>query len=515
MNVAEARPAPAPAAAPPPDWLRGAVRQVLEQSPGYAELGAEQRRALAQSMVRVSAMAAELLAEEDDAQAQIDHGEARRAAALGVEPGDTGRRRPLARAMDAPGFGAATDRIADTTRNVLGAISFPRFVTDLVNGVFRAMLDSTSQQMQMYVQLLNNVSASAEGFERTQYPLVAVRRWVAEHFPESIEYEEPELEPGETPDPDDVRAAEEIPLRLKSGAQMPSAEDIRAVLGMEPTESVDAGNPEQLVPLARRHIARQRQQMLATMVQMGMQRIVIDSGKINAAMRFHIDTRSAANSDQGSQFGMQNRVRAAGSFGMGPWGASAEVENTISYVSTQRTQNTEEINTDVELNSSVELNFRTDYLPLNRMAAQAQADRIRNASLNPTAESNPAATASAERQARLAAQHTAEQQRQSSLSGAIDTASRVPPASAPLPVPQPGQRAGDSAGSSSGTSPASTGGGTPSASGSSAPATGTVAASGTTPASGSTHSTPATGSAVASGSAPVSGTSRPVSGSTR
>ena len=113
---------------------------------------------------------------------------------------------------------------------------------------------------------------------------------------------------------------------------------------------------------------------------------------------FHIDTRSAANEDRGREFGMQNRVRAAGRFGMGPWGASAEVENNISYVSTQRSQRTEEINTDLELNSSVELNFRTDYLPLNEMAADSQADRIRQASLNPSAANDSGAEARATRQ---------------------------------------------------------------------------------------------------------------------
>ena len=167
------------------------------------------------------------------------------------------------------------------------------------------------------------------------------------------------------------------------------------------------------MPLARRQIARQRQQMLATMVMLGMQRIVIDSGKINASMRFHIDTRSAANEDRGRQFGMQNRVKASGGFGIGPWNASAEVENTISYVSTQRSQNTEEINTDLDLNSSVEINFRTDHLPLNQMAAQAQADRIRNATLNPAA--TPADTGESARQARINAQRQAEGARRSGM----------------------------------------------------------------------------------------------------
>ncbi|XZG68941.1 hypothetical protein ACTSKR_09765 [Chitinibacteraceae bacterium HSL-7] len=400
-----------PNASPPPDWLRHAVRDVLASAPAYAGMPVDQQRALAGAMVRVSALAADLIADE--------HALPRMGAA------------PIAHAQDAPAFGTATDRIADTTRNVLGAISFPRFVTDLVQGVFRAMLDSTSQQMQMYVELLNNVSASAEGFANSQYSEEQVRAWVADHFPDQIEYEAPDLEPGETPDPED---AEPGRLRLKAGASMPDAETLRTVLGMEPGASVDASNPEQLLPLARRQIARQRQQMLATMVMMGMQRIVIDSGKINAAMRFHIDTRSAASEDRGTQFGMQNRVRAGARASLGPWGASAEVENTISFVSTQRSQRTEEINTDVELNSSVELNFRTDYLPLNRMAAQAQADRVRNASLNPTAE---AGDAGAERRARQDAQRSSEHDRRSDVNTALTDGSRAPAPSPPLTIPEP------------------------------------------------------------------------------
>ncbi|RQP23043.1 SAM-dependent methyltransferase [Piscinibacter terrae] len=374
-------------AASPPDWLRHAVRGVLEKSPGYHQMPVEQRRSLAQAMVKVSAIAAGLIAEECDAEAAVP---AAHATAL-----EAPARQPLARAQDAPPFGTSADRVAGITRNVLNAVSFPRFVTDLINGVFKSMLDSSAQQMQMYVQLLNNVSASAEGFERSQFSTGAIRQWVADHFPDQIEYDLPETEPGD--DPPDPEEVANIRLRLKPNASMPGAEELRTVLGMGPDESVDASNPEQLVPLARRQIARQRQQMLATMVMMGMQRIVIDSGRINASMRFHIDTRSAASEDRGSQFGMQNRVKAAGSFGFGPWGASAEVENTISYVSTQRSQNTEEINTDLNLDSSVELVFKTDYLPLERLAGGPQLERIKVNTLNPDAEAKAVSDARATR----------------------------------------------------------------------------------------------------------------------
>ena len=402
--------APPAARSAPPAWIRGAVRDVLERTPHYQTLAPGQRQSLAQSMVRVSALAAQLIDEEGDAAAEL----ARR------QP------RPLARAQSQPDFGAAADRVAQTTQSILNAVSFPRFVTDLINGVFRAMLDSNSQQMQQYVQLLNAVSASAEGFERTQFGLSQVRQWVADHFPESIEYDLPDVEPGETPDPDEIA---DIRLRLRSSASMPAPAEIRATLGMAPEDPLDVSGPEQLVPIARRHLARQRQQMLATMVMMGMNRIVIDSGKINASMRFHIDTRSAANQDQGSQTSVHNRIKAGGSFGVGPWGASAEVENTIGYVSTQRTQSTEEMNTDLDLNSSVELNFRSDYLPLNQMAAQAQADRIRASTLNPAAEPAP----SVARAARLQAQVTSEGARR----GAMDTATANRPPSPPTAPPPP------------------------------------------------------------------------------
>ncbi|QSX77010.1 hypothetical protein [Agrilutibacter solisilvae] len=402
--------APTPSLHAPPPWIRTAVRDVLERSPNFQSLPETQRTALAKAMVKVSTLAAELIVEEDQAQGEIDERKGPRTAA------------PLARAQEQPDFAASADRMSQVTQNVLNAVSFPRFCTDLINGVFKAMLDSSAQQMQQYVQLLNAVGASADGFERTQFGLPQVRQWVADHFPEAIEYETPDPDDG-PPDPEEVA---NIRLRLKGGASMPNAEEIRASLGMGPEESVDASNPEQLVPLARRYLARQRQQMLATMVMMGMQRIVIDSGKINAAMRFHIDTRSAANEDRGSQFETRHKMGGSGSFGVGPWGVSAQTEHSIGYVSTQRSQRTEEMNTDLELNSSVELNFRSDYLPLNQMAAQAQADRIRNASINPAAMPDPGA----ERTARLQAQMGSERERRAG----IDTATRSP---APAPAAAP------------------------------------------------------------------------------
>lgn len=417
-SVALPRPEPADtASAPPPAWLRTAVRNVLCGARSYQQLDPGERRELAQAMVRVGQLAADCIAEERAAQAQIDAA-------------------PLAQSLGAqPDFGESARRIGDVTRDTLQAISFPRFVTDLLNGVFRAMNDSSQAQMQQYLQLLNAVSSTAAGFEQTQTSETQVRAWLVDHFPDNFEMDLPEPpEPGEPPpDPQDVEPPR---LRVRAGASMPPEDALRAALGVAPEQDFSASSPEALVPLARRQLARQRQQMLATMVQMGMQRIIIDEGKINAAMRFHIDTRSASSQDRGSQSSIQNRIRAGGSFGVGAWGVSADVENTISYVSTERQQTTEEMNTSADLNSSVELHFHTDAVPLNRLAAQAQADRVRSASLNPDREADIAAGRAVNE--RVAGARTAEEARRGGVDSAVRSVTPPPMSSEPLRVPQPG-----------------------------------------------------------------------------
>src|SRR6185436_950468 len=96
---------------------------------------------------------------------------------------------PLARAQDQPEFAAAADRVAQTTHNILNAVSFPRFVTDLINGVFRAMLDSSAEQMRSYVELLNSVAASTDGFTDAQMGPPRARAWIVEHYPDAFEFE--------------------------------------------------------------------------------------------------------------------------------------------------------------------------------------------------------------------------------------------------------------------------------------------------------------------------------------
>ncbi|MFP3534537.1 hypothetical protein SB763_34870, partial [Burkholderia sp. SIMBA_042] len=75
-------------------------------------------------------------------------------------------RTPLAVAQNAGSdySGTAIDRVAGTTRALLDAVSFPRFVTELITGVFKAMNDSNQQQLTAFVDLIRNVAQTTEGF---------------------------------------------------------------------------------------------------------------------------------------------------------------------------------------------------------------------------------------------------------------------------------------------------------------------------------------------------------------
>jgi hypothetical protein len=354
--------------------VRQTVRSLLLTTPAFREMGPDGRRELAAAMVRVCQAAALLLREELEGE---------RDARAGQAAGETA---PLAEAQTAGErfSGVSAARVAGTTREILNAVSFPRFVTDLINGVFRAMVDSTVTQMNSYVELLNNVAASAEGYADANLGAGQARGWLAERYPDSFEVI---VEPGEDGEPGRTE------LRLRDGGSMPSPAALRVDLGLGETDPDPAGDPERtLVPLARRQLAKRRQETLATMVMLGMQRIVIDSGRITAAMRFHIDTRSTAEEDEASRLDLRHSASASASFGIGAWGFSGTASHSIGYVSTQRNQTTEEMNTDLDLNSSVEVNFRTDQVPLDRMTSADKVALIRANTLNPAGEARAAET---------------------------------------------------------------------------------------------------------------------------
>ena len=414
-----ARPPPLnspPLVAPRTD-ARLAVRDALSQAQGFDALDPSTRTALAGSLARIGSTA-------------LDYGDA------AVQPGHA----PFARAQNAGDefSGVAVDKVAGTTQNIMNAVSFPRFVNELITGVFKAMNDSNQQQLTAFVDLIRNVAQTTDGFADANVGVSGARSWLAEQFPGSYVIEGGDeidmaseldgLEPAEARERRAELQAEQdaaTRLGLRPGGQPPTEAALRSALGAAEGVPLPVSNPEALVPLARQVLARNRQQLLATMIQMGLQRIVIESGRVNAAMKLHVDASSAAANDRGSQFDMRNTTEVGVGAKFGPWGAEAKMQNTIGYVSTDRTSTSENINASVDLDSGVELYFKTDYVPLNRLAGVGDVERIRVNTLNPEAE---ATRLSAEANARTAAAAARSSERRRDLDAALHT---PPPLGAP------------------------------------------------------------------------------------
>ncbi len=348
------------AAAPRLEDIRSAIRALLVSSPAYQRLEPDDRRRLAQGMVRVCHAAALLKSEAADP--------------LGVSDGGEKRQQALA-------------------------------MTQAAGGGFGVSIT----QIKSYVDLINNVAASTEGFADANIHGDHARQWLAERYPDSFELN---AEPGERAD-DGTQLPATVTVVLKAGAEPPSSAALAVDLGIKDDEGAPpATDPEHLVPFVRQKLAKSRQEVLSTLVMLGMQRIVVESGKINAAMRFHIDTHSAAAEDKGSRFESETGIKLHGQGGMGIWSVSADITENIGYVSTQKEQTTEEMNTDLDLSSSVEVNFRGEPVSLERLASSSQVGRIQANARNPEAEMRAADQERAARQQRQAA---SEQQRRQAL----------------------------------------------------------------------------------------------------
>jgi hypothetical protein len=318
------------------DAVRASVRRVLETVPEFASADPAARRALAERMVGVALLAAGLAEEERRLDAQVRR-----------------RARPLATGQDAgKHLGMqATNAAGDVVRNVRDSIDFPSYVSSLITGVFQAILTSTTVQLGSLGELLDNVAASADDFESTVGD-AEVMRWLLGKF--------------------DFLVATDDGIAVRPGTDL--ADHMGQLqAGLRASES-DVGGIDaedlagSLLPLARRRMAQDKQQILGTMVQMGLQRIVVDEGRITASMDLRVDAASGAQQGTAQRDDWRVNAAASGSFGVGPWSASASASTSVGQVKSDNQYTTEQIGVRAGLRSSVELAFRTEQVPLDRMA---------------------------------------------------------------------------------------------------------------------------------------------------
>ena len=337
--------------------VRGQVRALLAAAPSYSALDSEEQTELEHNLVGIASYAAECVRElcwQSDKLGQTPVVRRRRAA-----PGPVA----VAQAAGDDFKPASANQIARVTEQTLKAIAFPKFVADLIRSTFDAIVSTSIQQMEAFGQMIANVSKTVDEFMSDNISDYQARDWLAQSFPEHIH----------------VRKGKAV---VRAGADDKPEPGFQRRFNLADDVSLDNDSIEDtLVPAARRRLAETRLQMLSTLLLMGVNRIVVTGGKIRATMGFHIDTTDRAHAEQASD--LDFRAGASGSFGFGPWQASASM--SISYVRSTRKDSDAELNVDADLTGEVEIHFKSDYFPLERFATGAAVGRIQGNTANPTA----------------------------------------------------------------------------------------------------------------------------------
>jgi hypothetical protein len=373
------------------DLVSAQVNALLSSSAAWHELSPAQRAELSANLNKIAAYSAALVQEDFALSERLGQTPMLRKQVL--EPP------PLAEAAADPPpppradefAPRAVDQVGRVTRETLNAIAFPTFVADLIKGTFNAIVDASIQQMEAFGALLANVAKTVDQFMSDNITDNQARDWMAAQYPEHFKVSvsrggggggRGRRTPARGRGAQEEDAGGSAALRVRSGSDTKNKPDFRRDLGLNRNVDLDDRTAEEvLVPAARRKMAQQRHQLLSTMVLMGINRIVVTSGRIYARMGFFIDASDVAHAESASQFDARHSSTA----GAGFLGGGFVSKTSVAYVSSQKKDSTDSINVQADLTGEVDLKFKSETFPLERFADMGAIQQIQGNTANPAA----------------------------------------------------------------------------------------------------------------------------------
>jgi hypothetical protein len=174
--------------------------------------------------------------------------------------------------------GSIIDVGVEEAAKMIREIDFPTFVSKLIEGTFHAIVRASIEQMKAYAEMVRSVSTSLDDFRDRNTTDNQARDHLVSSYPSLLQVQLVGGEPKVT---------------TKDDADTDNLPDFQKDLGLsEPITDLDDETIEQkLVPAARDDLARGRQQLLATIILMGINRIVVTDGRINAKIKFNFSAR--------------------------------------------------------------------------------------------------------------------------------------------------------------------------------------------------------------------------------
>jgi hypothetical protein len=349
-------------APPPSDKVRLYVRALLEEADAFKSLPREERTKLAGDFARVMAYLT-------DPNAGLGPSISQPALATALDdPGtNDALKRRLAKQQNLVGkdfkAGAATEG-AKTFERLVKAVDFPKFVSSLIEGVYTSIVNSSIKQMQAYGKLLEAVVKSVEDFAQDNVTDDQACDFIAAAFPHAVSVD---------------RSSGETHVRLRDDVDDKDVPDFQKALQMEKNVALDEDNEAQIVLAAKLKMARQRQQQLATMVMLGINRIIVTDGEIKASVLFDVKARDTA--ERETQASTSDTTSHESRSGGGWWDSGETVDTSVSSAySEEKEKSTADLDARAKLSGSVTVRFKSETFPLEKMATSGEIGAIQGKS---------------------------------------------------------------------------------------------------------------------------------------
>jgi hypothetical protein len=293
-----------------------------------------------------------------------------------AEPAPTGEEAPTpATSSKAP---PATETLGRRAGTVTDELDFPEFVASLIHGTWDAMVDSSIRQMDAYGDLVAAISKPVSQFRDENVTANQARDWLVAQYPGDLALALTDSEPQVVPRGElDEFGDAPSPAWLKEyGVEGQS-------LSPELIEDV-------LVPAARDRLAGDRMQTLATLVMLGMNRIVVRDGSITARLRF----RAAASDKTSVDYAVSDDPSSATPSGSWSTRGSTAYAAPVTKVSTIGVNAQTNTTINAELFGEVKINFASETIPLDRFVDDARRTLLERAA-KPAQAAAPVAAAPA------------------------------------------------------------------------------------------------------------------------
>lgn len=309
---------------------------------------------------------------------------------------------------------------AEVAGMLMQKVNFPDFVAGLIKGVFHAIVTASIEQMEAYGKLVASVAQSLNSFRDENVTENQGRDHLVDQFPDLFEIGKSGGSGGfGGGDAFGDEGSGGPRVKLRDGVDEDKAlKRVNGSIPMEggPLKSLDLEDDEteqKLVQASRTQLATSRQQLLATMVLMGINRIVVTDGKIQAKILYDFQARdnmrrqrSAAAFDyardqygnvqktynsEGEREEKHDGAETTGTAGKegyeqrdASWYTKGKYKDTEQPIMTAMSTATEaseaSLQTRASLAGVVDINFKSDYFPLEKMADSFQISQIQTVS---------------------------------------------------------------------------------------------------------------------------------------